>query len=85
VPARTARAGLAAAIPAGGTDLNKTRIRDLLTAHPAAIPAPASIRDAARTMVTGGFRQLPVTDDTGWIGIAGIADVCGAPLGPPAA
>ena len=85
MPARTAQAGLAAATPADGTDLNKTRIHDLLTGHPAAIPVPASIRDAAGTMVTGGFRQLPVTDGGDWIGIAGIADVCGAPLGPPAA
>ena len=85
MPARTAQAGLAAATPAGGIDLNKTRIHDLLTAHPAAIPAPASIRDAARTMVTGGLRQVPVADDTAWIGIADIADVCGAPPGPPAA
>jgi len=28
---------------------------------------------------------LPVTDGTGWIGIADIADVCGALPGPPAA
>jgi len=66
-------------------DVNKTRIHDLLTARPAAIPAAASIRDAARTMVNGGFRQLPVADGTGWIGIVDIADVCGALLAPPAA
>lgn len=34
---------------ADGMDVNKTRIHDLLTARPAAIPAAASIRDAART------------------------------------
>jgi hypothetical protein len=51
-------------------DVNKTRIHDLLTACPAAIPAAASIRDAARTTVNGGFRQLPVADGTGWIDIA---------------
>jgi CBS domain-containing protein len=70
---------------ADGMDVNKIRIHDLLTARPAAIPPAASIRDAARTMVNGGFRQLPVTDDTGWIGILDIADVCGALLGPSAA
>jgi CBS domain-containing protein len=59
---------------ADGMEVNKTRIHDLLTARPAAIPAAASIRDAARTMVNGGFRQLPVADGTGWIDIA---DVCG--------
>jgi CBS domain-containing protein len=70
---------------ADGMDVNKTRIHDLLTAGPAAIPATTSIRDAARIMVHGGFRQLPVTDGTNWIGIADIADVCGALLAPPAA
>ena len=63
-------------------DVNKTRIHDLLTGHPAAIPAPASIRDAARTMVTGGFRQLPAGDGTHRIGTADIADVCCAHRGP---
>ena len=66
-------------------DVNTTRIHDLLTAHPAAIPAATSIRDAATTLVNGGIRQVPVTDGTGWIGIADIADVCGALLAPPAA
>lgn len=36
-------------------------------------------------MVTGGLRQLPVADGTGWIDIAGIAGGCGTLLGPPAA
>jgi len=68
---------------ADGMDVNQTRIHDLPAAHPATIPAAMSIRDAARTIVAGGFRQLPVADGTGWIGIVDIADVCGALL-PPA-
>ena len=48
----------------------------------ATIPAAMSIRDPARTMVAEGFRQLPVTDGTGWIGIVDIADICNALLGP---
>jgi hypothetical protein len=36
-------------------------------------------------MVNGGFRQLPVADGTGQLGIVDIADVCGALLAPPAA
>jgi CBS domain-containing protein len=70
---------------ADGMDVDQTRIHDLLTARPAAIPATARIRDAARTMVDGGFRQLPVTDGAGRTGIIDIADVCGALRGPPAA
>ena len=67
---------------ADGMDVNQTRIHDLLAAHPATIPAAMSIRDPARTMVAEGFRQLPVTDGTGWIGIADIVDICNALLGP---
>src|SRR5690349_2463187 len=70
---------------ADGMDVNTTRIHELLTARPAAIPAATSIRDAARTIVNGGFRQLPVADSTGRIGILDIADVCGALLAPSAA
>jgi CBS domain-containing protein len=70
---------------AGGMDVNKTRIHDLLTAHPAAILPATRIGDAARTIVTGGSRQLPAADGTSPIGIAGIAGVCGALPGPPAA
>ena len=67
---------------ADGIDVNQTRIHDLLAAHPVTIPAAMSIRDAARTMVAGGFRQLPVADGTSWIGIVDIADICGALLAP---
>src|SRR5215831_5822691 len=67
---------------ADGMDVNQTRIHDLLAAHPATIPAATSIRDAARTMVAEGFRQLPVTDGTGWIGIVDIVDICNALLAP---
>ena len=67
---------------ADGIDVNQTRIHDLLAAHRATIPAATSIRDAARTMVAGGFRQLPVADGTGWIGIVDMVDICGALLGP---
>ena len=70
---------------ADGIDVNTTRIHELLTARHAALPATTSIRDAARTMANGGFRQLPAADGTGRIGILDIADVCGALLAPPAA
>jgi CBS domain-containing protein len=67
---------------ADGIDVNQTRIHDLPAAQPATIPAATSIRDAARTMVAGGFRQLPVADGSGWVGIVDIVDVCRALLGP---
>jgi CBS domain-containing protein len=68
-----------------GVDVNQTRVHDLMTGSPAAIPAATNIRDAARMMVAGGFRQLPVADDTRWVGIVDIEDVCGALVGLPPA
>ena len=65
---------------ADGMDVNETRVHDLLAEHPTAIPATTSIRDAARIMANGGFRQLAVANDSGWLGIVDIADVCGALL-----
>jgi hypothetical protein len=44
-----------------------------------------AVADGMDVNTTRGFRQVPVTDGAGWIGIADIADVCGALLGPPAA
>jgi CBS domain-containing protein len=70
---------------AGGMDVNKTRIHDLLTAHPAAILPATSIGDAARTIVSGRSRQLPAAGGTSPAGIVDIAGVCGALPGPPAA
>jgi CBS domain-containing protein len=69
---------------ADGKDVNTVRIHDLMTERPTVITATASIRDAARAMIAGHFRHLPVVDDTGLIGMVDIRDVCSALLGPPA-
>jgi len=68
---------------ADGKDVNNVRIRALITAHPTVINAATSIRDAARSMVTGHFRHLPVVGETGLIGMVDITDVCAALPGPP--
>jgi CBS domain-containing protein len=70
---------------ADGKDVNDVRIHDLMTAAPTVISATTSIRDAARIMMNGRFRHLPVVDDAGLIGMVDIAAVCGALLDPPAA
>jgi CBS domain-containing protein len=61
-----------------GKDLSDVRIRGLMPEVADAIPARMSIRDAAGTMLTKGYRQLPVTGDDGRIGIVEIADIVGA-------
>ena len=68
---------------ADGKDVNDVRIRALITTHPAVITAGTSIRDAARSMLTGHTRRLPVAGEAGLIGMADITDVCAALPGPP--
>jgi CBS domain-containing protein len=69
---------------ADGKDVNDLRIRALITTHPIVINPTTSIRDAARSMVTGHFRHLPVVGEAGLIGMVDITDVCAA-LARPAA
>src|SRR5260370_5841192 len=68
---------------ADGKDVNDLRIRALIPAHPAVINPAASIRDAARSTVTGHVRHLPAAGEAGLTGIAGITDACAALPGPP--
>ena len=68
---------------ADGKDVNDLRIRALITTHPTVINPTTSIRDAARSMVTGHFRHLPVVGEAGLIGMVDITDVCAALLDPP--
>ena len=67
---------------ADGKDLEQTRIHDLTTARPTVINPTASIPDAATLMSRGHFRHLPVSSDTGLIGMLGITDVCRALIDP---
>lgn len=69
---------------ADGKDVNEVRIHDLMTTHPTVITATTSITDAARSMVSGHYRHLPVVGDAGLIGMVDIEDVCRALLDAPA-
>jgi CBS domain-containing protein len=69
---------------ADGKDVNDVRIQDLMTTGPTVISATTSVRDAARSMMAGHFRHLPVVADAGLIGMVDINDVCGALLDSPA-
>jgi CBS domain-containing protein len=65
---------------ADGKDVNEVRIHDLMTTDPTVITATTSIYEAARVMVTGRFRQMPVVGESGLVGMVDIADVCRALL-----
>jgi CBS domain-containing protein len=67
---------------ADGKDLEQTRILDLMTARPTVINPTASIPDAATLMSRRHFRHLPVSGDTGLIGMLDITAVCRALIGP---
>lgn len=65
---------------ADGKDPNEVRVHDVMTSDPSVITATTSIHDAARAMVTGHFRHLPVVGEAGLVGIVDIGDVCRALL-----
>ena len=74
---------------ADGKDVNSVRIYELMTARPTVIRTTTSVLDAAKLMMSGHFRHLPVVDDAGLVGIVDIIDVCRALVdrdvsGPPA-
>jgi CBS domain-containing protein len=62
---------------AAGKDLNDIRVHAVMTTRPA-ITTTTSIRDAATIMTTRHYRHLPVTGDTGLLGLIDITDVCQA-------
>jgi CBS domain-containing protein len=62
---------------AEGKDLNNVRVHAVMTTRPA-ITTTSSIRDAAKIMTARHYRHLPVTGDTGILGVIDITDVCQA-------
>src|SRR5262245_53948465 len=70
---------------ADGKDVNDLRIRALMTTHLTVITAATSIRDVARSMVTGHFRHLLVAGEAGLIGMVDIPEACAALPYTPAA
>jgi CBS domain-containing protein len=62
---------------ADGKDVNGVWVGAVMTTRPA-ITTTTSIRDAAKIMTARHFRHLPVTGDTGLLGVVDIIDVCKA-------
>ena len=69
---------------ADGDDVNDVRITDLMTTSPTVIQTTTTIRDAARSMIAGHVRHLPVVDDAELVGMADIEDICKGLLDAPA-
>jgi CBS domain-containing protein len=63
---------------ADGKDVNSVRIHQLMTVRPTIVKTTTTVREAAKLMMSGHFRHLPVVGDAGLAGIVDIADVCRA-------
>jgi CBS domain-containing protein len=46
-------------------DLARVKVSELMTRHPDVLPATATLAQALREMVQGGYRHLPIVDDEG--------------------
>ena len=58
---------VAVKVVAVGRDPNTTLAHEVMTPDPSCVPANASAIDALKTMISGQFRHLPVTDNgKGW-------------------
>ena len=65
---------------ADGKDVNDVWVDAVTTTRPA-VTTTTSIRDTATIMTARHFRHLPVTSDTGLLGVVDITDVCQALIG----
>ncbi|UIZ26652.1 hypothetical protein KXD40_001704 [Peronospora effusa] len=64
---------VAVKVVAVGRDPNTTLAHEVMTPDPSCVPANASAIDALKTMISGQFRHLPVTDNGKVVGILDIA------------
>ncbi|CAN5754753.1 hypothetical protein BH24ACT15_BH24ACT15_32360 [soil metagenome] len=62
-------------------DLTTARVRDWMTPDPVTASPDTDSSDAAQTMMSQGFRHLPVVADNRLIGIVSLRDVLGARIG----
>ena len=66
---------------ADGKDVNDVRAGAVMITRPV-VTTTTSVRDAARIMTRRHLRHLPVTGDTGLLGVIDINDVCCALINP---
>jgi len=63
---------------ASGDDLRSSRLSKWMTKDPTTAGPDTDSEEAAELMLSGGFRHLPVADDTGVVGIVSLRDVLSA-------
>jgi CBS domain-containing protein len=60
---------------ASGSDLNKSPVKDWMTADPVTSSPETDSEEAAGVMLANGFRHLPVTQGASVLGIVSLRDV----------
>ncbi|HEY5649974.1 MAG TPA: CBS domain-containing protein [Acidimicrobiia bacterium] len=60
---------------AAGTDTDEATAREWMTVDPDVADPDLSVEDAARWMLTAGYRHLPVVEGTRLMGVVSIKDV----------
>src|SRR5437762_9994139 len=60
---------------ASGKDLTATRVADWMTPDPMTAETSMEAEEAAQTMLSRGFRHLPVVDGGSVIGVVSLRDV----------
>jgi CBS domain-containing protein len=60
---------------AAGTDLTQSPVSRWMTRDPETVGRDVDSQQAAELMVGGGFRHLPVVDDTTLVGIVSLRDL----------
>jgi CBS domain-containing protein len=63
---------------ASGEDLNRTIVRDWMTKDPMCADPGTDSEEAAATMLSNGFRHLPVAEGDAVLGIVSLRDVLSA-------
>ena len=63
---------------ATGADLTSSPVRSWMTEDPVTAGPDTDSEDAAQTMLSGGFRHLPVEEGTELVGIVSLRDVLSA-------
>lgn len=63
---------------ASGEDLNRARVRDWMTRDPVSADPGSDSEEAAATMLSNGFRHLPVTQGSTVLGVVSLRDVLSA-------
>lgn len=66
---------------AAGADPREVAVKEWMTKNPVTVPPETDTGQAAETMLTQGFRHLPVTEGNELVGIVSLRDLLSARIG----